>query len=805
MRCTGSDILRHIFACLLILVVDGGKEEKKCASMNGTHGRCLPLSKCFDVYVNMDEASTLACRLSNNEPGICCTSKTEGRIRILNSNKNSEEMITLIRRKLGSSITSTLYSNNFTLSFWTKLLPKSIIQKARLKGLHKLLVRERIEAELLHLGVTVNPGTPEFLHQHFLRPFPEALKQSRLALLQDESNKSILSKFPSNTMMSRIGVLARQSFNFTAVCPRRPCSFIQAQNKYRSFDGSCNNVGHGNWGSAFIALDRLLPPHYKDRFTQPRQTGVDGLPLPSARKISSICIDDVNRQSSVASLMTMTWGQFINHDITLTAISAMTNGAGIKCCSGAQSVLQILRHEDCFPIVIARDDPFYGPTGQTCMEFVRSLPAASERKSCEFGFRDQLNEVTSFLDGSVIYGSTNSMARALRRFNKGKLKVIKCFGNDHLPFINPNSSSCDKPFQNFFTGDIRATEQAHLSSLHTIFLREHNHIAEMLNSLNPHWTDETIFQESRKIIGAMLQHVTYNEFLPVVIGSQIVESADLKPLRHGYNNNYRSDINPGVFNEFAAAANRYGHSLIQGTMEMLNAQDEIEGTLNVRDQFAAPVPIYFPQNLDRIIRGLTKQAVQKSDAFMSHDVTRHLYQFNSRFGLDLAAANIQRGRDHGLPPYNSYRQFCGLDKVTSFETMHVKGNIKNKFKKAYKNVDDIDLWIGLLSEQPLKGALVGPTLACLLAEQYWRVKVADRFWYEHRNSPGAFTLDQLREIRRVTLARLLCDNGDKIHQMQPLAFLQPADWNPRTGCSSADAIPHMDFNPWKEILANVST
>lgn len=106
-----------------------------------------------------------------------------------------------------------------------------------------------------------------------------------------------------------------------------------------------------------------------------------------------------------------------------------------------------------------------------------------------------------------------------------------------------------------------------LTSLHIIFLRQHNSLATMLGSINPHWSDEVLYQETRRIIGALMQHITYNEFLPSILGRHTMEIYGLTPQTVGYSSSYDENVNPSITNEFAAAAFRMGHSLIQGAMK----------------------------------------------------------------------------------------------------------------------------------------------------------------------------------------------------------------------------------------------
>ena len=83
-------------------------------------------------------------------------------------------------------------------------------------------------------------------------------------------------------------------------------------------------------------------------------------------------------------------------------------------------------------------------------------------------------------------------------------------------------------------GDIRANEQSVLAVLHTLWLREHNRIETILHRLNPHWLGDQLYQETRRIISALIQHITYAEFLPAVLGTDIIQQYDLRLVDSGY-------------------------------------------------------------------------------------------------------------------------------------------------------------------------------------------------------------------------------------------------------------------------------
>ena len=173
--------------------------------------------------------------------------------------------------------------------------------------------------------------------------------------------------------------------------------------------------------------------------------------------------------------------------------------------------------------------------------------------------------------------------------------------------------------------------------------------------------------------------------------------------------------------------------------------------------------------------------------------------------LDLLSLNIQRGREHGLAGYNKYREVCaslsGYEAVNNFDQLTNDGYLTpgdvGKLKKVYKDVDDIDLFVGGMLEKSEGDALVGPVFKCIIGDQFIRLKEGDRFWYENDDPQTRFTRDQLLSIKQTSMARIVCDNSD-MTEIQPVVFRTETDINRITSCDNIISIPELDLEPWRE-------
>ncbi|XP_043785749.1 uncharacterized protein LOC122711243 [Apis laboriosa] len=584
-------------------------------------------------------------------------------------------------------------------------------------------------------------------------------------------------KFPNTPTDTLLSLRRSQSDPLRRSCPNRGVPDCPAASlRYRTSDGSCNNLKHLWWGSAMSAMERFLPPIYGDGIQSIRRS-ITGEPLPSPRLISAIIHKDKDVPLESVTHMLMQWGQFIDHDLTATGQSRGFNGSVPQCClkSGLGFQPPEFMHPECLPIPVSPQDHFFGPLGIRCLEFARSGPAPKD--DCEFGPREQLTQVTSYLDASMVYSSHPFVTDSLRLFRNGLLQYGKI--QSHRPVLakmDPDicrrgslSTSC------FKAGDGRLVEQPALTSLHVVFLRLHNRIATKLAALNAHWSDEKLFQESRRIVAAIVQHITYREFLPIVLGQDVMRIFGLELLRKGYYEGYDPNVNPTVANAFSTAAYRFGHSLVQPSFVRFDSDHRpIFNNVSIHDELANLGDLETAGSVDRLLLGLINQPAQRRDEHISEELTNHLFQTPGfPFGMDLASINIQRGRDHGIPPYVHWREPCALSPIRDFDDLDkaIPPSTASKFRSVYSSVEDIDLFTGGIAEKSVKGGLVGPTFACIIGQQFNNLRRGDRFWYENSGEENSFTAGQLQQIRRVTLSQVLCITMDDIETVQPFVFL----------------------------------
>ncbi|XP_055322112.1 chorion peroxidase [Sitodiplosis mosellana] len=751
---------------------------KKCDPC--PHGvQCVPSIQCpAHVRLRTHEKPQICDLPHGNYHGVCCTT---GR-NFTNFDKHKKPFAQ------GRSAVSDVTTNIIKLM-------NAVVSEA---GEH-LIDLSQHEEEV----AVINPhDQPEFMHNLGFRSSTESEMK-----IQHANKRALHQVFASRLFKERQNV-AEEDFQLREVqapidgtplehlCDQFPVCPPEAS-RYRTIDGKCNNPDprKGLWGAAGSPMERLLPPSYEDGIWQPRLTSVTGSPLTNPRTISRELIKDADRPHPSLNLLFMQFGQFLTHDISLSSSIKTSDGASIRCCTkdGRRILPRESLHFACLPIFIEPDDDFYSQFDQGCMNFVRSALAPDGQ--CQLGYGKQVSKVTHFIDGSAIYGVDEKTASEVRSFQGGRLRMLDDFGRQLLPLTLDTKTcvSLDKG-PCFFAGDFRASQIISLTALHILFAREHNRIADILSGLNPRWSDDVIFFETKRIVEAEIQHIVYNEWLPKVVGTETMQRFGLSIRETGYSDDYNPDVNACITSEFSTAAQRFGHSTVDGRffVHKGNGEDEV---IEIPDVFFNTNRLRQRNFYDEILLTLTRQPMQQVDSALTQGLSKFLFRGSNPFGLDLASINILRGRDHGIRPYNDYVEVTGHSKVLSFDEFGP--GVAEKLASVYQSPDDIDLWIGGLIEAARGDGLVGPTFGDIIADQFSKFRQGDRYFYEHSPmiNPGAFTPDQLKEIKKTSVARLICDNSDGIQAQSPKAFIRPEI--PGNGPIPCGSLPAGNFLPWQ--------
>lgn len=510
----------------------------------------------------------------------------------------------------------------------------------------------------------------------------------------------------------------------------------------RAIDGKNNNVENPDWGSMDSQLLRKARPDYENGSWTP-----SGYNRPNVRDISNTVAAQKNPifNEKSASDFIWQWGQFIDHDITLSDEG---------------------RPLEPFHIQIPTGDPEFDPqsTGTQQIILNRSIydPATGTNSNNP---RQQINQLTAFIDGSVVYGSDPIRAKALRA-NDGTGRLKTSQGN-LLPFNTSGLPNFGGSGPNLFVaGDIRANEQLGLTAMHTLFMREHNRLADRIHEASPRLSDDAIYEAARAWVGALIQVITYKEFLPVLLGRNA-----LKPY-----NGYKREVNPGITTEFSTAAYRVGHTLLSPVLHRLekNGQPIPAGNLPLREAFLVPSRLINEGGIEPLLRGLASNPAQEIDNYVIDDVRNFLFGLPGEGGFDLISLNLQRGRDHGLPSYNDVRLAYGLSPAVSFADITKTREVQQRLESAYGSVELVDLWMGAVSEDHRGGAMVGELIYTILVDQFKRLRDGDRFFYLN-----AFPTFEIKKLEETTLADIIRRNTTIDREIQDKVFLVPQKDNRR--------------------------
>jgi hypothetical protein len=521
-------------------------------------------------------------------------------------------------------------------------------------------------------------------------------------------------------------------------------------------------------GTAGTDLIRLSPVAYSNLINTPSLSQDS-----SVRLISDILNNQADPSNPSADIQTVdqvnlsdfgyAFGQFMDHDMDLTPNTNVSQ-----------------------PIQVPVGDPI-GGANDTPLAFTLSQSDPNTGTSTSNPLQ-QVNEDTSFLDLSQVYGSDLATANALRTFQGGQMKTspggllpldnTDYFTTAQLAQINASvggmANNGPLPETSLYvTGDTRGNENIELTALQTLFLDNHNKIASELQQEHPGWSDEQLYQEARKINIAEYQAIIYNEWIPAVMG------ANALPNYTGYNPN----VDPAIATEFSTVGFRFGHSLLSG---------EIEREGNNGQPVASPIPLsvdFFDSNLltntgavDQLT-GLTSTGIapilkadasgnsQAMDTQVINEVRNLL--FNEVMpgvggGQDLISLDLERARVDGIGSYNQLRVAYGLAPVTSFAQITSDPTIQAELEQAYQNnVNNIDPLEGIMAEDHLPGSDLGPLGQAILVDQFTRLRDGDRFYYLNEQ----WTPDEVNIFKQGNTLAKVIEGNTSITNLQSDVFI----------------------------------
>ncbi|XP_013100002.1 chorion peroxidase [Stomoxys calcitrans] len=624
------------------------------------------------------------------------------------------------------------------------------------RGIESDNQEKRLELRLCNANVTVHNNTISHVQLLDTLPNDEAKEDSEIA---DKILKSSLYIYNSKCATNGIPGERCEAILSGIDLPRNSELWQE-----------CENVRTTRYNGHY-AFRRLLPRHYTDGFYQMFSSN-----LPTPLSISNELCDQAMKKEFIAgdnhrNLAVVQWAQFVASDLSKTVVTSMSNGYPIECCNVQNYKLQPRHfHPACAPLTSVDPSNRYGLT--TCLNYVRSALAVGNK--CTFAAPEQLNQATADLDMSPLYGFTESARFRMRSHRNGYLKSTQdeTIKNSLLPLVKEDkhqfcvrgsNSTC------FMAGDSRVNSNPFTIAIYTIFLRNHNRLANELKQKYPKWNDEKLFQGAKAINIDIYQRIVLYEWLPIVLGPQEAEEI--------YQSHMKTE-NLGepqqVSNEFAVAASRFYLSMMPDVLHSFPQVLEVttespraghdENRLMSTDIFTLKYQLYntnisYTSNkLDDILNSILQQRTMKMDNSYVESLVSDFLGSKRPTHSDIMAFDIQRGRDHGVQPYFEYLQACNGIKITNWNDFKrfIASEDIDKLKTVYTNWQDIDLIIGGMSEIPAKDASVGPTFQCIIAEQFSQLHK----WHRKDTTDLKNSDMDLSKYTSIKAADLMCLNSN---------------------------------------------
>lgn len=500
---------------------------------------------------------------------------------------------------------------------------------------------------------------------------------------------------------------------------------------FPTISGLCNNRGNSVSGSTF---QPLLEEVKLQRVPTSQLVALS----PNPRLVSNTIFKSAEERKAprMTNLLMVFFGQFIDHEVTATPSEQVDPEANAA-----------IPH----------------PDGKSSIHFKRSGILRYSYKSCcgvPYTTRrvwegTPFNQLTSFVDGGAIYGSNNLRANILRKFNHGEL-ILRGRGSESLLPMNTENdldfllhNEGEGHLRNLFVaGDSRANENPVLLSLHTIFAREHNRVCALLRrwvKRKPLLTDNWLYTQARQIVIAELQSITFNEFVPAMLGRAALS------LYEGYD----PKVDARVSTLFASFAYRWGHSAVSEKMKVKDRKGNVM-TKTLKDLFFNS-NVFKEHGVDNLLLSAMNTAALDVDLHVSESLRNFLFNPTKPGVLDLITLNIHRSRDVGSLSYDAAQKLF----KTGRGMENIREDLQPKLLDLYGSVEKIDAFVGGLAEKKVEGSLLGPLFHAINVDQFKRLRDGDRFYYENIHWHSAIVnMPLVQEIRnhQIRLIDVIMEN-----------------------------------------------
>jgi len=527
---------------------------------------------------------------------------------------------------------------------------------------------------------------------------------------------------------------------------------------YRTVDGTYNDLEKPAMGSAGTRFGRNVPLEKVGR-----GEAADVL-HPNPRRVSrELLTRDTFKPATTLNLLTAAWIQFMVRDWLSHGTSPKDNPWLLPIEDGDDWA-----HENPMRIMRTMDDPLRTPADD-------DLPPT------------HINTETHWWDASQIYGSNKEYQRRIRSGIDGKLIIP----DDGVVAPDNNSLVQDTNLAGWWVG---------LSLMFTLFMREHNSICDRLKAAYPTWDDDEIFERARLVNAALLAKIHTVEWTTAILGhpslqigmranwwgiageqiyklfGRISQSEVISGIVGGRTNHF--NVPYSITEEFVAVYRM--HPLIPDNYIFRSLEDNRELE---KAEFPDLAGIHATE-LERRI-GMANLfysfGLMNPGAIVLHNFPKGLQQFERPDGIvvDLAAHDILRSRELGVPRYNEFRRLLHLNAPRTFDELTHNPLWARELERVYNgDIEQVDLSIGLFAEPFPQGFGFSDTAFRIFILMASRRLNSDRF----------FTTDFRPEIYTPEGMQWLDDNTMQTVLLRHYPSLKPAFQNVKNA-----------FAPWTPV------